>query len=400
MIAYLDCSSGISGDKLLGALLDAGGAEAAVREGLRTLGLDEVMHTVPRVSHGVRGTGVEVRDDDGMQLRTWGAIRGALEGAPLPSRVRERSLATLRALAEAEARVHGVAVDEVHFHEIGAADTLVDVVGTVLALEALRIERLHASPVALGSGTVRTAHGVVSVPAPATALLVHGMPIVGGETTTELTTPTGAALLRTLVADFGPPPAMTVERVGFGVGTRDIGAPNVALLLIGSQARRRSTRPAIEDVAVLTANLDHLSPEHVAHAADRLREAGALDAWTEPIVMKKGRSAVALHVLVSSEQAARFASRIMAETGSLGVRVEPEQRYITPRHVITLRTDEGPVRFKVWRAGGQTRVRVEHDDAARIARSTGCSIVEVAAALDRQAEGLLKSKRAHRRGCR
>ncbi|MHB1340564.1 MAG: nickel pincer cofactor biosynthesis protein LarC [Coriobacteriia bacterium] len=388
MIAYLDCSTGISGDKFLGALIGAGFAVEALKEGLTPLGLADAVRVMERPSRGVVGIGLDVTNVPTERTRTWAGIQDLIGGSTIPERVRARSLAALGALAEAEASVHGVPVAEVHFHEIGAADTIVDVVGVALGLDALGIERVIASPVALGYGTVSTSHGLLPVPAPATALLLGGIPVVSGAIESELTTPTGAALIREFVSSFGEMPAMVVRSIGVGVGTRDIGAANVARILVGEAAG--SDRPdGVEEIVVLQSNIDHVSPEHVAYAAQTLLDAGALDVWQTPIVMKKGRAAVSLSVLATPGTAPALASLMIAETGTLGVRVDPTERFVTPREARTIATSLGDVRFKLWTDERGEHLRAEHDDVARIARERALPIGEVTETLEADARALL-----------
>jgi hypothetical protein len=389
VIAYLDCSTGVSGDKLLGALVDAGFDLTVLRTALSALGLRDVaVDAERRVSGGIAAVGISVTEP-GAPVRGWREIRALLDGAPVPVAAREGALEALTALAEAEARVHGVPVDEVHFHEIGAADTIVDVLGVALALDDLGINALHASPVAVGSGTVRTAHGELPVPAPATSLLLEGVPVVPGPSVTdggpigELTTPTGAALLATFVAEYGPVPPMTLRRIGTGCGTRELGTPNVCQLLVGEPA---TDEPGHDGVVVLEANLDHLTPEELAVAAERLRQAGSLDVWQTPIVMKKGRAAFVLSVLVREVDLPHLADRMIAETGTLGVRVIPSARRVVERDVAEATTSLGTARFKVaYLPDGQRVLRVESDDAARIAAERGLGVDETARILEADA---------------
>lgn len=395
MIAHLDCSTGISGDKFLAALVDAGYRAEALRDGLAPLELGDAVHIVQRPSRGITALGIDVDEVAGLPVHTWAGIRDLIATSALSERARARSLTALGALAEAEAAVHGVAADHVHFHEIGAADTVVDVVGVALGLDALGIERLTCSPVALGSGEVATAHGTLPVPAPATARLLEGVPCYGGVVPGELTTPTGAALVRTFADAFGPVPAMTVRAVGSGAGTRDIGVANVARLLVGEPLEAASPAPAdvsgvtLEEIVVLESNIDHLSPEALAHAAERVLAAGALDVWQTPIVMKKGRAAVLLSALSLPGEAAAIAARIVAETGSLGVRIAPTRRYAVPRDVVVVDTSFGPVRVKTWELDGARYLRAEHDDVARTAASQGLPHDDVAARITVEARAAL-----------
>lgn len=383
MIAYLDCSTGVSGDKLLGALVHAGFDVGRLRDALASMGLERVeVAAVERVSSGVAGSGITVAEP-GAPRRHWRELRGLLACADVPEPVREHALAALGALAEAEAEVHGVAVDDVHFHEIGAADTIADVLGVALGLHDLGITGLVASPVAVGDGTVVTEHGELPVPAPATALLLRGMRVVPGQASGELTTPTGAAVLSTFATGFGLMPPMTLRRIGVGVGTRDIGMPNVCRLLVGEA---ETPAPGLDQVVLLESNIDHLTPEELAVAAERLRDAGSLDVWQTSIVMKKGRAGTLLGVLAPAADAPRLAERIIAETGTLGVRMIAAERRLVDRDVAEIATSLGIARFKTACLPGTGRVlRVESDDAARIASERGMPVAEAAAALEAEA---------------
>jgi uncharacterized protein (TIGR00299 family) protein len=368
MIAHLDCSTGVSGDKFLGALLDAGEASGEfTAEDLRALVAKlapEARVAVERVtSHGIAAVGVRVEAAEQPAHRHWRDVRSMLQAAALPEPVRANALAAFDALARAEASAHGTNVDDVHFHEVGALDSIADVVGVCAGAHALGITSLTASPVAVGSGTVETSHGTLPVPAPATARLLEGVPTSAGPHASELTTPTGAALVRTLVTGWGPAPAMVVSASGYGAGTRDIGSPNVCQLLLGD-AISASDSSENESVALLETNIDHLPAEELAFAAETLLAEGALDVWQTPIVMKKGRSAVMLSVLVPAADAATFSERTIALTGSLGVRREMLERTVAGRESRIVQTPWGSARVKV----GAGRVRPEHDDVARIAR--------------------------------
>ncbi|MDI6712562.1 MAG: nickel pincer cofactor biosynthesis protein LarC [Anaerosomatales bacterium] len=390
MIAYLDCAAtGVSGDKILGALIAVGFRIDDLRTALAPLGLADAVTVVERRTGGIAATGIEVAEAAALPLRTWPELRDAVRAADAPEPARAAAERVLLALAEAEAQVHGVPLEEVHFHEVGAADTVVDVLGAALGLHALGIEELVCSPIAVGGGTVAAAHGVLPVPAPATALLLRGLPIVPGAASGELTTPTGAAIVRTLAASFGEPPPMRVTSVGLGAGTRDLGVPNVAQLLVGEPLLPQPAPEGAERVTLLETNVDHLSPEALAFACERLLEAGALDVWQTPIVMKKGRAAYLLSVLAEPAAAADLARTIIHETGSLGVRVVPTERFVAWRTVVELETPLGRARFKVWRARDRTGCRVEHEDAARIARERGLPIAEIARRLEAEAAELL-----------
>ncbi|MCL4078271.1 nickel pincer cofactor biosynthesis protein LarC [Coriobacteriia bacterium Es71-Z0120] len=390
MIAYLDCAAtGVSGDKFVGALLSAGFDERELRRALAPIGLADAVTVVERKTGGVVALGIEVACDDAPPLRTWPEVRDLVQAAGAPSEVLARATDIVAAIAHAEARVHGVALEEVHFHEVGACDTIVDALGAALGMHALGIDALVCSPIAVGSGTVRAAHGELPVPAPATALLLAGAPVVAGAAAGELTTPTGAAIVRTLAASFGAVPPMRLAAVGRGAGSRDLGVPNLVQLLVGEPLAPKELPPGTEPVVLLETNVDHLSPEALAFACERILEAGALDVWQTPIVMKKGRAAYLLSALASPEAAAELAAAIVRETGTLGVRVCPTERFAAWRSTVELHTSLGSARFKVWRSGEREGIRVEHDDAARIARETDAPLGDVIPRLESEARDAL-----------
>ncbi len=390
-LGYLDCSTGVSGDKLLGALLDAGSESSSfTTEHLQKI-LNELAPeahvSVTRVcSHGVSALSVSVDSAEQPAHRAWAEIRELIGGSSLPEPVRKTAVRAFELLARAEAEVHQQAVDEIHFHEVGALDSILDVVGVCAGVHALGITELLASPIATGWGTVATSHGVLPVPAPATAALLLDTPVTPGPSGPdgaapgELTTPTGAALLKALATGYGPCPPLTPRRIGYGAGTRDIGNPNVCRLIMGEPAAQPSPLDR-RLVSVLETNVDHLSPEAVSAAAEQLLAEGAADVWTSPVVMKKGRSAVTLSVLVARRDepalsAEHFAGRVVALTGTLGVRRTDVERYEATRESVCVQTPFGQVRFKIGPIEASPRFRPEADDVARIARDTQRSFGE------------------------
>jgi pyridinium-3,5-bisthiocarboxylic acid mononucleotide nickel chelatase len=383
-VAWFHCFSGISGDMALGALIDAGADPDEVRALVGRLpveGWDLAVEPVLRC--GIAATKADVRVAETGVVRTAAHITGLVEDAKLPPRVAERALATFRALAEAEGRLHRRAPEQVHFHEVGGLDAIVDVVGTAAALEVLGIDEVRSSAVATGTGMVRAAHGLLPNPAPAVVDLLRGAPIRGVDVPVELTTPTGAALLAALVAGWGPLPAMRIDAVGYGAGSRELdGRPNVAQVVVGdAEAAEADTASEVGEVgarpgqpAVLfEANVDDVTGEVLAHAVAALLEAGAHDAWITPIVMKKGRPAHVVSALADPALARQVAAVLAAETGSLGVRGTTLDRWPLARHPGTVEVDGYPVRVKV----SPGRVKVEHDDAARIARETRAPLRDV-----------------------
>ena len=395
MIAWLDASTGVSGDKFLGALIDAGVDPAVMAEALEVLLPGEGGIAAERVTRrGIAGLHVTVAETRPQPTRTWAQIRSLIEASSLEVGVRSRALDVFAALAEAEAGVHGVAEESVHFHEVGAVDSIADIVGACAGLAALAVDELVCSPVAVGSGTVAAAHGTLPVPTPATARLLVGVPVVAGESTGELTTPTGAALVRVLADRFGPMPAMTVAAVGHGAGSRDTEAANVLRLVVGETPAAATAEPdpgtlsatagelglTRDRVAVLRAVVDHISAEHLAFALERLLEEGARDTWLTPVIMKKGRPGTEVTVLADLPDTERLAAELVRHTGTLGVRVDRSDRLVAGRSLATVLTEYGPVRVKF---GPGDVARAEHDDCARIAREHDVTLSEVESAVRR-----------------
>lgn len=378
--AWIHCCSGVAGDMLLGALLDAGADLDAVREAVETLGIDGwTLDTEPVLRGGIAATRAVVgTPGEGHHHRTWSTIRTLLQdaaGRGLPAAVHAWAHSTFSALAEVEGALHRTSPDDVHFHEVGALDALVDVVGTCAALHDLAISEVVCSPIATGHGSVGAAHGQLPVPAPATAKLLVGLPVVGLDEAVELATPTGVALVRTLATSFGPVPAMTVRSTGFGAGGRELeGRPNVVQVLVGTRGRGSS-----EDAVLLEANVDDVTGEVLAHAVARLLAAGAADAWITPIVMKKGRPAHTVSVLADPLSAPALAAVLTAETGTLGVRTSTWAKWPQPREVLTVEVDGHVIHVKVTPEG---RRKVEFDDAAAAAAALGRPVREVLVAAE------------------
>ncbi|MFP5578491.1 MAG: nickel pincer cofactor biosynthesis protein LarC [Acidimicrobiia bacterium] len=375
-IAWFHAFSGIAGDMALGACIDAGADVEVVRSMLAGLDVPGWSLRTERVLRGglsATRAVVEVRDD--ARARSAGDIIGLVAGSDLPERVRRRAVDTFRALAEAEAGLHGEDPDHVHLHEVGGHDAIVDVVGTCAALELLAIDRVLAGPVAVGVGTTRSAHGTIPVPAPAVVALLQGAPTSQVDVGMELTTPTGAALLRALVSGWGPLPAMTIIGSGYGAGARELSERvNAVQLVLGDATVADPTgtgdgQPMVE----LAVNVDDATGEQLAHALAQLLDAGAADAWLTPIIMKKGRPGHVVTVLADQALVPALSMVLTTETGSLGVRSRPVDRWPTARHFDSVDVDGHPVRIKVTPA----RTKVEHDDAAEVAKRTGRPLREV-----------------------
>lgn len=375
-IAYLDCIGGLAGDMLLAALLDAGADVERLRALPSRLGLDGVEIRVERVERcGVGALHVEIVAPDDPGHRDWRTIRELLRRAGARPRAHE----AFRRLAEAEARAHAVPPDDVHFHELGAVDTLIDVCGAVELLEDLGVEEVACSPLPVGRGLVEAEHGILPLPSPATAELLRGAQLYGVDAEGELVTPTGAALAAALVARWGPLPPLTLDRVGCGAGTRDLpGRPNIVRVFLGEAV---PASRAGREVVLLETNLDDFNPELVPDAAERCFAAGALDVWTVPALMKKGRPGVVLAALAHPGDEPAVARAILEETSALGVRVSRLARYELDREERLVELEGGSVRVKIGRLDGRVvNVAPEHDDCAALARATGRSVKSVWAA--------------------
>jgi pyridinium-3,5-bisthiocarboxylic acid mononucleotide nickel chelatase len=375
---YLDCIGGIAGDMLLAALLDAGADAGRLRALPQRLGVGPVEIRVERVErHGIGAALVVVEPPPDPPPRTWRALRTLIEGAELASRARQRALGAFALLAEAEAKIHGTPVDDVHFHELGGIDTLVDLCGAADLLEDLGIERIFSSPLPYTRGLVESAHGILPVPAPATVELLRGAQIEGVEGAKEIVTPTGAALAVALAESFGPPPPFAIERAGYGAGADDFPErPNLLRVLVGAV----EPSPAGE-VLLLETNLDDLNPELVPDAVERCFAAGALDVWTAAVQMKKGRPGIVFSALARPGDEQAVAAAILEETSALGLRVSRLRRYELEREERLVELDGGSVRLKLGRLDGRiVNVAPEHDDCAELARRTGRSVKSVWAA--------------------
>ena len=385
-IAYAQCSAGVAGDMLLGALVDAGADRQAVFAALSGVGLDGYTLTFERVQRcGVAATWANVVvDQHDHDHRPASQIRKQLDAADLDEGVRRRAQAVFDTLAAVEGAVHGIDPDDVEFHEVGAVDAVVDIVGIAAALEALAIDELVAGPVATGRGTIRAAHGSLPNPAPAVARLLASrrMPVIGVDTDLELATPTGVAALAALATSFGALPAMTVSSVGYGAGRADTaGRPNVVQVIVGEALESGTVAPRPGRAAVqLDVNVDDVTGEVIAHTIAALVAAGAFDAWATPIVMKKGRPAHVVSALCDPPLVEAVAAVLVAETGSLGVRATAVERWPQARRDCFV--EVGGHRIGVKLAAG--RVKVEHDDAATAASALGRPLRDVLAEAERR----------------
>jgi pyridinium-3,5-bisthiocarboxylic acid mononucleotide nickel chelatase len=366
-LAYFDCFSGISGDMTLGAVVDAGLPIEVLRSELAKLNLPGYTLSSEKVQRlGLAATKVHVVLDDKEQpARHLADIVRIINGSSLSAVVKQKSLGIFQRLAEVEAKVHGTTPDRVHFHEVGAVDALVDIVGSVIGLEHLGITEIIGSPLNVGSGTVHTAHGKLPVPAPATAELLNGIPLYSSSVTFELTTPTGAAIISTLASSFGPLPRMTISRIAYGAGNKDLpGQPNVLRLMLGTL-----DAPYAEDRSiVIETNIDDMNPQLYGHLIDRLLEQGAQDAFLTPIIMKKGRPAVLVSVLCDAAKSDTLLDTLFRETTSIGVRIREVGRKKLDREVREVETSYGKVRVKVSMRGNEIlTVTPEYEDCRKLA---------------------------------
>jgi len=390
-IAWWHCFAGIAGDMALASLVDAGADLDEVIAGLERLPVTGWHLEATRVERsGLAATQLLVDVGSGGEgpERTWRAIRGTIETADgLPGRARERALTVFGRLATAEGRLHGVPAEEVHFHEVGGLDALVDIVGTCLALESLDVTAVSCSPVSLGTGTINTAHGLLPNPAPAVVELLTGFPVKGSAQPVELTTPTGAALLAGLAGTFGPVPSMTIKASGYGAGSRDLdGMPNVLQVVVGEAAAVTTygrDHGEQRDLVVLEANVDDVTGEILAHTVETLMVAGALDAWLVPVVAKKGRPGHVVSVLAEPATANELARVLATETGTLGFREHHVKRWAMSRQVVEVDVDGHRVSVKV----GPHRLKAEYEDCARAASQLGVPVSEVARRAEQQAIG-------------
>ena len=374
MLLWLDCFSGISGDMLLGALIDAGLDLAALRAGLASLPLTGYTLEATRANeHGISGTRLHVRLDEhaAHAHRRLADIVALLDAAQLPRRVHERALATFRRLAEAEGAIHGTTPDEVTFHEVGAVDSIVDIVGAALALDLLDVEDVYCSELPLTSGRVRSAHGALPVPAPATLELLRGTDVTWRSVPTEgeLVTPTGAALIATLACFERP--AMRVSAVGYGFGTRKLPWANCLRAVLGTTPEPSPRAEAgfeRDEVVVIEANIDNMTGEALGWLMEHLLAHGALDVSYSPLQMKKNRPATLLTVLAHPEDASQLAARMLRESATLGVRMHHAERLKAGREVREIETPLGPMRVKLKSIGGVViAVTPEYDDCRMLA---------------------------------
>ncbi|MCL5024338.1 MAG: nickel pincer cofactor biosynthesis protein LarC [Nitrospirae bacterium] len=397
-IAYFDCSAGISGDMCLGALVDAGVPLKEMDKGLRALPVGGYTLEAKKVKRAsIAATKVDVivakAGAGGRQsgARRWKDIEKTIRSSSLSDRMKQKGLDLFRRLFESEGKVHGERYDTTHLHELGAVDCIVDIFGTLIGLDYLGVERVFSSPVNLGSGSVRTSHGRLPVPAPAAAELLKGVPVYSSDIPFELTTPTGAVLISGLSEGFPHMPLMKPERVGYGAGQKELrGFPNALRIFVGEDTSLRNGED-LQKVTVVETNLDDMNPQLYEYVMEKLFAAGALDVWLDQVIMKKGRPGVVLAVLCRKEKRADIADTILEETTSIGLRFSEVSRVVLERQTQEIDTEFGKLRVKLSRKPhGIVKAVPEYEDCKKIAKEYGIPLGEVIDRLKGLASGTKK----------
>jgi uncharacterized protein (TIGR00299 family) protein len=371
-ICYIDAFSGISGDMTVGALLDAGVEFQDLQSALESLGTGASFRLERTKRRGIAASKFYVDGGETKAHRHLHHIDRMIDASPLSERVKQTSKAVFRKLAEAEAKMHATTIEKVHFHEVGAVDSICDIVGACFCLDALGVEALYSSAVNVGSGTVNTEHGVLPVPAPATAELLKGKPVYSRGPAVELTTPTGAALIATLASGFGPMPPMSIRHSGYGAGEKDFPEhANVVRVLIGEATG--AVEPTM--ISIIEANIDDSTPQVVGYATERLFEAGALDVTVTHVQMKKNRPGVTITVLARPEDRESLAGIILRETSTLGLRMYSAERRVQARNIVEIETQYGRVPVKT----SETGFSPEYEDCRRLALEKNVPLKQVLA---------------------
>jgi uncharacterized protein (TIGR00299 family) protein len=381
-LAHFDCFSGISGDMTLGALVDAGADLATIKSELRRLDLKGWQISAERVKRGALfATNVKVETTEKHHHRGLSKILEIIDGAELAPRIKERSTKIFRRLGEAEAKVHQVEIEKVHFHEVGAVDAIIDIVGAAIGFELLGVDEFSCSAFDVGAGTVKTAHGILPVPAPATAELLRGAPSFSSGVQCELVTPTGAAIATTLASRFAEMPPMKIESVGYGAGSTDLpDRPNVMRLLVGVATATEKGEQWDPPVIVIEANLDDMSPQIYGYFVEQALAAGALDVFSSSVQMKKNRPGLLVTLLAEPENLNRLIDLVFRETTTIGVRTHEVRRRTLKREIVAVETPLGEIRMKISRLNGtMLNAAPEYEDCQRLAAQKGIPLKEVLA---------------------
>jgi uncharacterized protein (TIGR00299 family) protein len=375
-IAYFDCFSGVSGDMILGALVDAGLEVSELEAELSQLPVRGFRLQAEKTTRcGIPGTKLSVITEEHRTERHLPDINEIIDRSALSDDIKDSSRKIFAELAGVEAAIHQKSVDEVHFHEISGLDSIVDVVGSLVGLKKLGLGAVYASRIHVGTGFVECRHGTLPVPAPATLELLKGVPVYSKGIESELATPTGVAILKCVAKGFGPMPEMTVDRIGYGAGSRELEIPNLLRICIGEACQDRY---AGDEVLLLETNIDDMNPEFFGHVSERLLTQGALDVFMTPIYMKKNRPATLLSVLTAKEKLDGVLSTVFSETTTLGVRIHSVDRRVLARETISVKTTFGDVRVKVGRIGGEVKTMApEYEDCREIAARQGVPLKDV-----------------------
>lgn len=362
-ILYLDCPMGISGDMFLAALIDMGVDFKKILKELEKLGVGPIDVRIKKeVRHSITGTTFRVRTKDEKHHRTFKDIRKIIEKSGLEKGVKDLSVRIFSIIAEAEGKIHGIGADDVHFHEVGAMDSIIDIVGASIAVKSLKLDKVVSSPIALGSGWTDTMHGRLPIPAPATLEILKGVPVSSSGIPFELTTPTGAAIVKALATGFGPMPSMTIEKTGYGAGKKDFREAANVLRAIKGTVEATADKEA-EPLLMFEANIDDMSPQTAGYLMERLFDEGALDVYFTPVVMKKSRPGILLSALAPFDQMDALLSTIFAESTTIGVRLYPIERVCLERKIIKVKTRYGPIRVKVsMRDDKAVNIQPEYED--------------------------------------
>lgn len=389
-VIYFDCFSGASGNMILGALIDTGIDAEKFKEELRKLNLAGYdIDISKKVNKGISGTHVKIKVGDDHSHRGLKDIIKILDDSDLKERVIDKSKKIFSRLAEVEAKIHNKTVDEIHFHEVGAVDSIIDIVGSAIALDLIGIDKIVSSKIHVGTGTLKCAHGILPVPAPATLELLKGVPVYSTGIESELVTPTGAAIITTLCEEYGSIPEMKILETGFGMGDKDLGIPNFLRIVIGDDSKELSQ----DTIQLIETNIDDMNPEFYEHVMERLFENGAKDVFMTQVIMKKNRPAVVLSVMTEPRKIDEMIDIIFNETSTLGVRIsEVKKRMVASREIIKVNTSWGKVGVKVRSLGeGQKSFAPEYEDCRRIAKEFNIPISNVFDEVKRAAQNSFKN---------
>ncbi|MBN2168867.1 MAG: nickel pincer cofactor biosynthesis protein LarC [Actinobacteria bacterium] len=376
-LAYFDCFSGISGDMVLGALIDLGLNQDMLNSALMSIDLEEFrLETREISSFGLRATKVDVMITDSTIVRTFNNIRDLIENSDLPGEVKSKSLEIFMRIARAEAVVHNKPIDQVHFHEVGAVDSIVDIVGAAYGMHYLEIDEVFSSPLPMGHGMIKSQHGSIPVPAPAVLEILEDVPTYGRGVPTEIVTPTGAAIIKSFAAGFGPAPPIILKKTGYGSGTKELGFPNMLRILLGESIDLPSSG---EELAYqVSTNIDDMNPEFYEYVMKKLFEKGAHDVWLTPIHMKKTRPGTVVTVLCAPKDVSKIKDILLQETSTFGLRTSMVTKKAVEREIIKVETRWGTVDVKVGKVSNQiTNISPEFADCARIAEKEDVPIKEV-----------------------